>query len=94
MIDDYKTFYGAPVEEARIIIDYYKNTGERLTEQYVKGYAAGFNDCDKMYKDVFLKMNFEGALSVEFKKFDGSYRLKRKQAITERCRNDGMLFEL
>lgn len=77
MIDDCKTFYGIPVEEARIIIDHYKNTGERLTEQYVNGYIAGFNDCLKQFEENFLRHDFDGALSVEFKKFDGSYRLKK-----------------
>ena len=90
MIDDYKMFYGVPVEEARIIIDYYKNTGERLTEQYVNGYIAGFDDCLKQFEENFLRHDFDGALSVEFKKFDG-YRLKKTsdkeegQDDTERC---------
>lgn len=72
-----KSILGIPIDEAMSVLKYYKKTGEKVTEQYVKGYAAGFNDCDKMYKEVFLKMNFEGAESVEFKKFDGSYRLKK-----------------
>lgn len=71
-----KSILGIPIDEAMSVLKYYKKTGEKVTEQYVKGYAAGFNDCDKMYKEVFLKMNFEGAESVEFKKFDG-YRLKK-----------------
>ena len=57
---------GLPASEAMAVLHHYKNTGERLTEQYVNGYVVGFNECDRQYKEAFLKLAPpEGAESVQ-----------------------------